>query len=57
MLLMLDGSLKLNIISEIAKKNGIKLIKVAWLSIKNNRRVYSSLVAYFIKGLESTRFL
>ena len=54
---MLDGSLKPNAASEIAEENGTELAKVAWLSAKNNGRAYGSLVAYFTKGLESTRFL
>ena len=56
-ILMPDGSLKPNTASEIAEENGIELAKVAWLSTKNNGRVYGSLVAYFTKGSESTRFL
>ena len=53
---MPDGSLKLNAASEIAEENGTELAKVAWLSTKNNGRAYGSLVAYFTKGSESTRF-
>ena len=56
-ILMPDGSLKPNAASEIAEENGTELAKVAWLSAKNNGRVYGSLVAYFTNGLESTRFL
>ena len=54
---MPDSSLKLNAASKIAKENRTELAKVVWLSTKNNRRAYSSLVAYLTKGLESTRFL
>ena len=56
-ILMPDGSLKPNVASEIAEENGTELAKVAWLSVKNNGRAYGSLVAYFTKGSESTRFL
>ena len=54
---MPDGSLKLNAASEIAEENGAELAKMVWLSTKNNKRAYSSLVAYLIKGSESMRFL
>ena len=54
---MLDGSLKLNAASEIAEENNIKLAKVAWLSAKHNKRVFSSLVAYFIRDFKATCFL
>ena len=56
-ILMPDGSLKPNIASEIAEENGTEIAKVAWLSTKSNERAYGSLIAYFTKGSESTRFL
>ena len=54
---MPDGSLKPKAASEITEENETELAKVAWLSTKNNGRAYGSLVAYFTKVLESTRFL
>ena len=54
---MPDGSLKLNAASEIAEENNTELAKVAWLSAKYNGRAFSSLVAYFIRDSEATRFL
>ena len=54
---MPDGSLKPNAASEIVEENNTELAKVAWLSAKHNRRAFSSLVAYFTRGLEATRFL
>ena len=54
---MPDGTLKPNAAAEIGAENGTEPSKVAWLSTKQNGKVYRSLVAYFNKGPEAARFL
>ena len=56
-ILMPDGSLKPNVASEIIEENNTEITKVAWLSAKHNGRAFGSLVAYFTRGSEATRFL
>ena len=56
-LLILDRTLKINTVLEIAIKNKTKLAKIVQLSKKQNSKVYRSLIIYFIKGSEAQRFL
>ena len=52
-----DGKLKDNVLEGLGEENNTKVAKVAWLSGRETKKAYGSMVVYFTKGADAVRFL
>ena len=52
-----NGVVKEDALAALNDSNGTQLAKLSWLSSRHARKAYGSMVVFFIKGSEATRFL